>query len=429
MNSSNPVPVRIITGVLFAVMVTVMIISIGCDKTGNSAAESGKAARFHCPMHPTYVSDRQGDCPICGMRLVPIKSEGSADGLVAKGASAVPGRTAIMVSPEKRQKIGLVTSVVEEKEMSTVVRTTAVVAHDETRLARIAPRFGGWVTKLHVNYVGQQVEKGQPLFTVYSPELFTAENEYLLAVRNRQMLTNSPAAERESANALVESARRRLELLQISDEELRALESSGKAGDELLMRSPVSGHVVAKGAVEGKSFMAGETLYEIADLDQLWLRAAVFEYELPQIQVGEAAKVTLPHLNATMESKVTFISPHIDPQTRRGEVRLEIENPGHRIRPDMWANVEILADQSHGLAVPASAIIDTGIRQIVFVDREDGHLAPVEIQTGARTDDFVEVKSGLKAGDKVVSRALFLIDSESQLRAATEAMTSGEHSH
>jgi RND family efflux transporter MFP subunit len=395
---------------------------------GSDSGSGAKEAKYHCPMHPTYVSDRPGDCPICGMRLVPIKSGAAAAGGHEEHAAmeTVPGRTTVMISPEKRQIIGLTTMEVEERPFHQLIRATGVVRHDETRLARIAPRFGGWVRKLQVNYVGQDVQEGQPLFTAYSPEVFTAQNEYLLAVQHERSLSNSPAAEREAASGLLDSARRRLELLEIGPEEVRALEKRGKPDESLQFRSPVTGHVISRNAVEGKSFMAGEPLYEIGNMHHLWILASVPEQELMQVRVGQPATIRFESLpGEELKAKVAFVSPHMDPQTRRGEVRFEVENPSMHLRPEMWASVEMEVDAGQGLAVAASAIIDTGTRVVAFVDREDHHLEPRELKLGVRGDDYVQVLEGLKAGERVVSRALFLVDSESQLKAAIAGMTGG----
>ncbi|MFA7005147.1 MAG: efflux RND transporter periplasmic adaptor subunit [Verrucomicrobiia bacterium] len=403
----------------------------GCGQAGTTAGQPA-ALRFHCPMHPTYTSDRQGDCPICNMKLVPIKGAQSATptGETDAEAPAVPGRTTIAISPEKQQTIGLRTAVVEKHKLGQTIRTTAAFEHAETKLAKIAPRFAGWVRDLKINFTGQAVEKGDPLLTVYSPELFAAENEYLLAYRRlaqpKSSVTDLGFA---SPQRLVESARRRLTLWQIGDEEISALEKSGVPKDELLIRSPVSGHVISKTAVEGKAFTAGETLFEIGALTPLWLRTSVTESDMPLIQLGQKARVILPYLgNKTYESKITFLYPHLEAQTRRAEVRLEVDNPNHELRPQMWANVEIEAGFGEVLAAPASAVIDTGERYVAFVLRDDGHLEPREVKIGTKTDDWWEVKGGLKEGEKVVTRALFLVDSESQLKAAIAGM-SGSHQH
>ncbi|HEY9509821.1 MAG TPA: efflux RND transporter periplasmic adaptor subunit [Verrucomicrobiae bacterium] len=410
-------------------LVALTLFAAGCNRAAtpdvSSNEASAPAAKYHCPMHPHYTSDKPGDCPICGMKLVPATAtEANAS------AASIPGRVPIVVSAEKRNLIGLTTSIVERRQLTRTLRNVGIVTHDETRSAVVAPRFAGWVRTLQVNFTGQPVAKGDPLFTVYSPELFTAENDYLLAWKNSR-LTNTPATIQESARDLLTTAKRKLELLQVGDQEISALEQSGRASDELQIRAPASGHVITKNAIEGQAFNAGETLYVIEDLHHLWIRAAVYESDLPQIKVGQPARVIFPALNnKTFESSVSFIYPHIDPQTRRAEVRLELDNPRHEIRPDMWADVEIESNLGEVLAVPASAVIDTGARYVAFVDIGQDHLEPREVKIGAKTDDYFEVLDGLQPGEKVVTRALFLIDSESQLKSVISGTTpSAPHQH
>ncbi len=454
--------------------VALTAVAAGCGKSdsssfANSTVKETKKQKYHCPMHPTYVSDRPGDCPICNMKLVPIKDNEQPVGAVkpsfycpmhpevisdapgncpkcgmkliekkpvegeaAHGEHGVSGRANVFISPDKRQLIGMRLSPVEKRDLAFLLRATARVEHDETKLARIAPRFSGWIRSVKVNFTGAPVEKGEPLFMVYSPELFTAEKEYLLALKNYDKQKDSPDDDqRQSAKRLLDSSRRRLELWQISGDEIRELEARGAPADELLFRAPFSGHVVAKTAIEGKAFTAGETLYEIADLSHLWLRAGVFEYEMPLLAVGQDAVIKFTYLgNQSFPAKITFIYPHIDALTRRGEIRLELDNPGHLLRPDMWANVEIQVVLGKKLTVPASSVIDTGTRYVAFADGKDGHLEPRELKVGAKTDDYYEVLEGVKEGENVVTRALFLVDSESQLKAAIEGMGDAtEHKH
>ncbi|MCX8155921.1 MAG: efflux RND transporter periplasmic adaptor subunit [Verrucomicrobiae bacterium] len=455
---------------IIAAALLLMLIT-GCQRHGQGS--SGE--KYHCPMHPTYISERMGDCPICNMKLVPIKEgtptetrdsakpylpkagqyycpmkcEGSIsdrpgdcpecgmkllladDKKAAEFAAAATmpslpaGRVVVQVSPERRQTIGLRTSVVEERELVREVWATAVVEHDETRYARVAPRFAGWVKEIYVNFTGQEVRAGQPLFRVFSPELMAAENEYLLALRNlRQTETNATASvARETAARLAASARKRLELWQIAPEEIAAIEERGAIGDETLIRAPFSGHVLSKAAVEGKAFMAGETLYEIADLHHVWLRLSLWEKDWPLLQTGLVVRLNFPAFpGRVFTNTITFLYPHIDPQTRRGEARLEMENPQHRLRPGMWAQAQVVIPLGRRLTAPAGAVLDTGLRHVVFVDQEDGHLEPREVKVGLRTDDYWEILEGLRPGERVVTRALFLIDSESQLKAAIAGM-------
>jgi RND family efflux transporter MFP subunit len=384
-------------------------------------------------MHPTYLADRPADCPICGMKLVEKKAAPASHEPHSPAAAdpSVPGRINISLSPEKRQLIGLSLTPVEKRELTRNIRVPAVVTHDETRYGRIAPRFGGWVRKLHVNFTGAPIDKGQPLFTVYSPELFSAETEYLIAWREVQRLNADVSGEqRSTATNLLGTAQRRLELWEIGEAEIRALEERGTASDERLFRSPVGGHVLAKTAVEGMAFKAGESLYEVADLSHLWLDAWVSESDLPLMEIGLEGNITFPYLgNKTLTATITFLYPHIDPQTRRGRVRLEMDNPERLLRPDMWASVAIRVPLGDKVLVPTSAVIDTGQRFVAFVDGEDDRLQPREVKVGLKTDDHYEVLAGLEEGEHVVTRALFLVDSESQLKAAIAAMGEAGGSH
>lgn len=427
--------------------------------------------KYQCPMHPAYLSDRLGDCPICGMRLVRVREnpapQGHASGtttapsksapsgrfrcpmhpkvvdekssrcpkcgmfLTEEATSSTPGpaqvptpqRVPIHLSAEKRQLIGLTLVRVERRRLSNTLHTVALVEHDETRLYRIAPRFGGWIRKLYVNYTGAPVERGAPLFRVYSPELYALQEEYLVAWRANQRLGPTADAERkETAGAMLEAVRRRWQFLEIPEEEVRALEARNQPETDLIWRAPVSGHVVRKHVVEGQAFAAGETLLEIASLDPLWIRAFVSESDLPRIRLGQPARIRFAHLpNREFFSRVSFLSPHVDPQTRRATVRLELENPDHVIRPEMWCDVEVMTEERETLVVPAAAVLDTGLGQWVFVDRQEGRLEPRPIRVGLRTADGWEVLAGLHEGEQVVARALFLVDAESQLRAALEA--------
>lgn len=403
-----------------------LLVLAGCVKHEHPAEEEARATaaskpKFFCPMHPSYTSDRPGDCPICNMKLVPVKDgEAAASG----GKESVPGRVTVMLTPEKQQLIGLRTATVEQRELALTVHVSAVVAHDETRYAKVAPRFAGWVRKLHVNYTGAPVQQGEPLLTAYSPEVLAAENDYLIAWRQAERAKNDP-----EASALLEIARRKLRLWEIADSEIAALEKRGQASDEVLIRAPFTGHVLRRNATEGQAFMAGETLFEVADLDPIWLRLSLAESDFAHVRLQQSVWVEFPHLgNRTYEGRITFISPHIDPQTRRGEARVELANPGQVLRPDMWGQAEIEIELGERLAVPASAVLDTGARTLAFVLREDNHLEPREVQIGSRTDDWWEVTDGLKPGEKVVTRALFLVDAESQLKAAIAGMECGQHS-
>ncbi|MGC8830203.1 MAG: efflux RND transporter periplasmic adaptor subunit [Verrucomicrobiia bacterium] len=385
---------------------------------------------YYCPMHPTYTSPRPGTCPICGMTLVPMKKgEDHKEHLTASNQEAmVEGRITISISAEKQQKIGVRTERIEKKTLSKTIQFTAVLEHDETRYARIAPRFSGWIQKLFANYTGQQINKGEPLMSVYSPDVLSATTEYLLAFEQFEKVKNNPAApEYERAKNLLDSARKKLSLWEIGQDEIEQIEKARRPLSEILLRSPITGHIIAKTAFEGRYYMPGETLFEIGDLSKLWVRAYVYEQDYPFVKLGQKARVIFPYLNKSFEGSISFIYPHIDAKTRRAEVRINIENQGDILRPGMWGNIEIDVDYGELTLIPRAAVIDTGMRYIAFVVKEDGEFEPRELKIGFKGDDYYQVVEGARESEKVVANPLFLIDSESQLKAAILGM--GSHKH
>ena len=393
--------------------------------TGASA--TAPKVKYHCPMHPTYVSDRPGDCPICGMSLVKIDDAKSGGEHAAAGPAAptVPGRMPIFVSPDRQQQIGVTTAPVEKRRLDRSIRTVARVAYAEPRLSWVNTKVNGWIEKLHVNTTGGFVKKGEPLLEIYSPELVSAQEEYLIALRARKQVSGDDGAN------LLAAAKRRLQLWDIGDDQIAALEKTGQPRKTLTIVSPVDGYVVERTALAGKAVMPGENLYRVADLSTVWLLADIYEYELPAVKVGQPAAVTLSYLpSEKLDAKVGYIYPYLEGQTRTVKVRIEAPNPALKLKPDMWANVELQVESGEVLTVAASAVIDTGGRYVAFVSNGDGHLEPRELKIGRRNDDYFEVLGGLAAGEKVVTRALFLVDSESQLKAAISGMGSaGEHQH
>jgi membrane fusion protein, copper/silver efflux system len=377
-----------------------------------AAAEQSAKKKFQCPMHPTYTSDRPGLCPICGMSLVEIE-----DDHAKHDGAAVHGRTTVKIPSERRQQIGLATVEVKKERLTRTIRTNGTLEYDETRLTRVNPRIGGWIQDLYVNATGQRVEKGQALFKLYSPDLLVTEKEYL----------NALAA---GSAELIGSARRRLELWGVSDGQIGELEKARRPSDTLDLLAPAAGYVIEKNVIAGQSFMPGATLYEIADLSHLWVHAFVYEYELRHIVTGMPATVEVTAFpNTLFDAKVAFIYPYADEVSRTLTVRLELDNPKLELKPDMWANVEFDVDLGEALTVPASAVIDTGKRFVAFVDKGEGLLEPRELKIGGRTDDAFQVREGLAEGERVVARALFLIDAESQLKAAVAGMSADGGGH
>ncbi|MBI4552212.1 MAG: efflux RND transporter periplasmic adaptor subunit [Candidatus Latescibacteria bacterium] len=377
-----------------------------------------KILYYRDPMHPAYTSPKPGTAPDCGMDLVPVY-EGEEAVTVT-----VPGLATVTISPERQQLIGVKTEVVTRQTLDKTLRTVGRVDYDERRLAHIHTKTEGWIQHLHVDYTGQLVQKGQPLLTIYSPELVATQEEYLLALRGRQSLTKSRFTDvAAGSQSLVESARRRLQLWDISDEQIAQLEKAGKPQTMMTLYSPIQGFVVEKMAFEGKKVDGSEDLYLIADLSAVWVYADIYEYELPLIKVGQPASVTLSYEPGKIfTGKVVYIYPALDPMTRTAKVRVEFANPGWTLKPQMYANIEIKTGQGEGLVVPDGAVLDSGTRQIVFVDKGGGRFEPREVKVGLHLTGAYEIRAGLQEGERVITSANFLIDSESQLKAAIGQM-------
>ena len=333
-------------------------------------------------------------------------------------ASAVP---LVKLSLDKVQKLGVKTEAAAMRDLARTIRAVATVQANERSLHTVTPRFDGWIQKLHVNTTGQAVQKGEALMDVYSPDLISAQQEYLIALRGVQTLAGASADVQESMQRLADSALQRLRNWDISETELRHLTQDGKTTQYLTLRSPVNGVVLEKPAVQGKRFMAGEVLYQVADLSQVWLLAEVFEQDLGQVRIGQAANIRVDaYPEQAFAGKVTFIYPTVTPESRTARVRIELANARALLKPSMYARVEFASsrDKAQVLTVPDSAVLDTGTRQLVLVQRGEGKFEPRPVKLGAHGDGFIEVLQGVKAGEMVVVSANFLIDAESNLKAA-----------
>ena len=368
------------------------------------------------PMHPAYKSDKPGIAPDCGMQLVPVY----ADGDEPAATSTVSGYSNVKLTSDRQQLIGVQTGMAEMRSLGRAVRTVGRVAVDETRLYKISTKFDGYIENLYVNVTGQQIRRGQPLFSVYSPDLLSTQQEYLLALRAAKQ---SPS--------LLEAARQRLLLWDVTPAEIRQLERTGAARKSVTIYSPANGYVLNKIAVAGARVTAGEPLFEIANLDRVWVQADVYESELQFVRVGAPATMTLSYVpGRAWTGRVAFIAPTVDPMTRTIKTRVEFDNRDGALKPDMFADLIIQRPASDVLTVPASAVLQTGTRAVVFIVHNDGTFEPREVQTGTKSGDFIEVRSGVKEGEKVATQANFLIDSESRLKAALAQMSGpGGHQH
>jgi Cu(I)/Ag(I) efflux system membrane fusion protein len=415
------------------------------DHAGPSAEAK---PRYTCPMHPTIVSDHPGDCPICGMALVklggaggaasgerkiafyrspmdakqtspvPRKDEMGMDYLpvyedeVSGGASSVEGLATVQIDPQRQQLIGLRTVEATRGPVGASWKTVGKVSVDETNVHHVNIKVGGFVDTVYVDYVGKPVRRGERLFSIYSPDLLSVQQEYLLALRTRKALSEGGIAT-GAGDDLVESARERLRLWDIPESEVKRLEETGKPTKNLTLYSPMTGVVTKKDIVMGHRLNEGDMPYEITDLARVWVLADAYETDLSRIRLGMSASLSLQAFpNRTFTGKVIFIDPILDPKTRTAKVRLEFAN----------AKGELQTEKREGLRIPADAVIDSGTKKVVFVAIGEGKLQPREVQVGPVTGDAVEVLSGLEAGEKVVTRANFLVDSESRLRASLAAM-------
>ena len=363
-----------------------------------------------------------------GMKMPP-SPKGQAP--AKKGSTDTPsGPTAeppsiITIPQERLQTVGVKYEPVARRSLEKLIRTVGRVAVDERRLAKVTIKFHGWIERLFVSAVGDRVRKGQELFTIYSPDLVATQEEYLLALQGRKQLGESEFPEvARSSQELLEATRHRLHLWDISEEHIRDLERTKQVTKTLPIHSPITGTVIQKEVLQGTHVEPGEELYTIADLSRLWVLADIYEYELPFVKVGQQASVSLSYDPGTvLTGRVGFIYPTLDPKTRTAKVRFELDNAGEKLKPDMYANVELKVDLGTRLSIPQEAIIESGQKQVIFLHHGGGKLEPRLIKTGVKTGEWSEVLEGLKEGDHVVTSANFLIDSESRLKSAIDSMS------
>jgi len=347
---------------------------------------------------------------------------------VYEGEEPTSDGSVVKISVEKVQKLGVRTEAAALRELTRSIRAVSTVQADERRLHTVAPRFEGWIERLYVNTTGQAVRKGDALMDVYSPELITAQQEYLISWKGVQSVMEGGPEIRASMQRLVDSALQRLRNWDISEAELLQLQKEGKARQYVTLRSAVSGVVLEKPSIQGKRFMPGEVLYQIADLSSVWVLADVFEQDLGMVHQGQPAAVRVDaYPDKVFNGKITFIYPTVTPETRTAKVRVELSNVQALLKPAMYARVEFASSHNKGkvLAVPDSAVLDSGTRQVVLVELGAGRFEPRVVKLGMRGDGYVEVLEGVKAGEAVVVSANFLIDAESNLKAALGGFSQG----
>jgi len=425
-----------------------------CTK-GPAAKKDSNIDYWTCTMHPSVHSKDPGKCPICSMDLVPVMKKGSGEAkteqpagrkvkyykstMMAGEVSAKPAKDSMgmdmvpvfedeksgaanqpsefTVPVERQQQIGVRYAKVERKPLRHTIRAVGLIVPDKTRNWQFVSRVDGYVQKLYVTAPGELVEKDAPLLSIYSPDLLTSEREFVELLRMRDDAKTKDA--RETPQRLIESAKRRLQLWNVTDPQIVELEKTRKASDTLTLLSPFRGVVQSVPVEQGKSVKAGDMLVEVADLSLVWMWAEFYENELSMLQVGQKLAITAKsYPGQNFDGTIALINPFIDEAKRTAKVRIDIPNPDFKLRPGMYVNAELEMDMGTALTIPVSAVMPTGTRSVVFIDKGEGKLQPRIVQLGAKYGDIYEVQSGLQEGERVVSSANFLIDAESKVQGA-----------
>ncbi len=451
--------IRIISGRVAAFLFALLLLGgaagllfTGCGGAHETAGQAKEEQLYTCGMHPQVIQNKPGNCPICGMKLTPVRKQDSASGATASGERKLkfykstmnPGETSpvpakdsmgmdmvpvyepggspsdsqlITVDPVTTQDMNIHTATVTRGPLRRLVRTVGVIDYNEPGLADVTIKFKGWVEKLFVDTTGQQVHRGEPLFEIYSPELYSAQREYVLALGGTNAFGHA---------SLKASALTKLKYFDISDEQIAELERTREPTKTLRVVAPQDGFVVEKMVVKGQMVDAGMKLYRLADLSLVWVQAQVYEQDLEYVKLGQEAKVTLSSLpDREFRGRVTYVYPNVDEKTRTARVRMEFHNPGYFLKPGMFATVQVLSELAPSvLLVPDMAVLRSGERNTVFLALEGGRFEPRTVVLGPQAEsDTYQVLSGLNEGQRIVTSGQFLLDSESQLREAIQKMS------
>jgi Cu(I)/Ag(I) efflux system membrane fusion protein len=420
----------IAAAILLVVAASIAYFALRGTEEAEAPATGAKEQLYQCPMHPTVVMDHPGNCPICGMKLVPMEpaSEEGVDHSQHREPD-LPELATVHIDPSRQQMIGLTTVEVQRGAIGGAWRTTGKVAIDETRVRHVNVKVPGFVERIYVDFVGKPVKRGEPLFSIYSPDLLAAQEELLLAIRTRNRLADAGQLAGDG-QALVDAAYRRLQLWDIPKSEIDRLIETNRPLKAVTLRSPISGVVTRKDVVQGMKLDAGAMPYEITDLSQVWVLADVYESELRHVEIGMPAELTLRAFpGQVFEGRVAFLDPILDPATRTAKVRLIFPNKTGELRPEMFGEVLLRGVPREALRIPADAVIQSGTASYVFVSLGDGKFEPKSVELGEQDGQFVEVTGGLREGERVIGRANFLVDSESRLRASLDAMRAGGGEH
>lgn len=441
---------------------TVFLVSCG-SANSDSKHEHTKNAEglYTCGMHPEVILEGPGQCPICGMNLTPLKQNSVSAASSQKpdserkilywqapmnpeeiydepgksnmGMDLVPvyddqtsSGSEVSISPSTVQNMGVRTATVKRQTFSRNIRALGKVDYNEENIYEVSSKISGWIEKLHVDYTGKPVRKGQALLELYSPDLVTTQQEYLLALKNKELISNSSFASiRDGAESLLAATRQRLTYWDIPEKEIQRLEDEGVVSKTITFESPADGVVIHKNAVEGKHIMAGSSLYRIADLSSVWVFASLYDNEVPWVEVGQTVEMELSYAPGTvLKGKVAYIYPYLNEKARDVKVRLVFPNPGLILKPGMYTNVNISTQSiPNAIVIPSEAVIRSGERILTFIAKGEGRFEPRTIRVGQEGDSGeVLVLAGLSEGEQIVTSAQFLLDSESRLQEAIQKM-------
>lgn len=400
-----------------ALLGTALLLGCGHDRhePAETAVASPTASLYTCPMHPQVVSRTPGTCPICHMDLV-LRTQGAA---TATSGPPAADRATVQLSPEQSQYLGVQTAAAVRRLFARELRTVGTVVADETRVSHVHTKLTGYVEHLHALFVGQTVRKGQPLLSIYSPGLLATQEEFLRARAAAERFANSTLPEvRRGGAELLEAARRRLELLDVPASFIADLERDGRPIRTLTLPAPASGVIIMKQVFDGQQIEPGLDLLTIADLSKVWVEAALHENDVPVVRLGQQAAVRSPYdASLDLRGRVVFIDPQVALDTRTLRVRSHFANPGLRLKPGMFVDVTLEIDPHQALVIPEGALIETGTRQLVYVEQAPGRFEPREVRGGRREGGDVEIVTGLTDGERVATNATFMLDAESRIQA------------
>ncbi|MBI5360915.1 MAG: efflux RND transporter periplasmic adaptor subunit [Planctomycetes bacterium] len=417
----------IVYAMIIIIVITALVIGGKAFlKEHNASPESQAKPMYHCPMHPTYTSDKPGDCPICGMNLVLIKPDKNTS-----PQADVSEYATVEISPDRQQLIGIKKEQVMARPLTNTIRAVGTTGYNERKVYDVNTKFAGWVdTADCCAFAGKFIKSGTKLFSIYSPELVTAQQEYLTALKTLKTAEENKSEDMiKNAGQLVNATRQKLLFWDITEGQLAEIAEEGKPSKTLWITAKAEGFIIGDELTNGKYIEPGELLFRIADLSTVWIETEIYEYELTFLGVGDKAVIEFPaYPGEKFEGNVKYVYPYVNPATRTIKARIEMPNPDYKLKISMYADVIIEKELGEKTAIPVEAVLDTGKRRLVFVDKGDGFFEPREVKLGAKTGAYYEIIEGVSEGETVVTSGNFFIDSESKIKSAVSGTGTG-HKH